>query len=219
MRELRAAWPPGRAIALHQEPDGLLTLALDDGTALRSRALIIATGATYKALPVPRWSDFEGRGIYYAATELEARRCAGRPVTVIGGANSAGQAALFLAARCQHVTMAVRGADLAATMSTYLLDRITDHPDITVATHTEISALHGEDTLARVTLTRHEGSATSSTDIASQGLFCFIGAVPATDWLPEITTDAAGFICTDARLAPDAEPRWARHSSPGFPAS
>lgn len=199
---------PCRATALHQRPDGQLAVTLDDGTVLTGRALIIATGARYKSLPVPRWSELEGCGIYYAATELEARRCAGHPVTVIGGANSAGQAALFLAARCQHVTMAVRGGDLAETMSAYLLDRITGHPDITVITHTEVTALHGADTLQTVTLTDRHKSVATSTDIASRGLFCFIGAVPATDWLPDINTDAAGFICTDTSLAHDPGPLW-----------
>jgi thioredoxin reductase (NADPH) len=207
---------PCRAAALDQRSDGSLAVTLDDGTTLAAHSLIVATGAAYRSLPVPRWTDFEGRGIYYAATELEARRCAGHPVTVIGGANSAGQAALFLAARCAHVTMAVRGADLAQTMSAYLLDRITDHPDITVATHTEVTALHGTDTLHAITLTRHRG-AHASTEVDSRGLFCFIGAVPATDWLPGITTDDAGFICTDTRLAPDPGPLWARHTRTPLP--
>ena len=101
---------------------------LSDGTTIESRAVLIATGVRYNTLPLERWIDFEGAGIYYAATELEARACRTEPVTVVGGANSAGQAALYLASRGCQVTLAVRGSDVAATMSSYLLGRLRADP-------------------------------------------------------------------------------------------
>jgi thioredoxin reductase (NADPH) len=105
-----------------------LTVMLSDGTSIESRAVLIATGVHYNTLPLERWIDFEGAGIYYAATELEARACRTEPVTVVGGANSAGQAALYLASRGCQVTLAVHGPDVAATMSAYLVARLRAHP-------------------------------------------------------------------------------------------
>src|SRR5258707_1653410 len=105
-----------------------LSVMLSDGTTIESRAVLIATGAHYKTLPLERWIDFEGAGIYYAATELEANACRTQPVTVVGGANSAGQAALFLASRGCQVTVAVRGSDVAGTMSSYLFGRLRAEP-------------------------------------------------------------------------------------------
>jgi len=98
-------YAPYRIVALDAQPGQPIELCLDDQSRIKAHAVIVATGAEYKTLPLPRWTDFEGRGIYYAATELEARRCTQSPVAIIGGANSAGQAALFLAQRCQHVTL------------------------------------------------------------------------------------------------------------------
>jgi thioredoxin reductase (NADPH) len=157
-------------------------------------------------LPLPRWAEFEGCGIYYAATELEARRCEQSPVVVIGGANSAGQAALFLADRCAHVTLILRGESIHTNMSAYLVDRIVNHPAITLATHTEVTAVDGTECLESVTVThRPDGAATT---LASAGLFCFIGALPDTTWLPNIATDKAGFIHTDTQLDHELGPRW-----------
>jgi thioredoxin reductase (NADPH) len=177
---------------------GQLRVVLEDGTDIVSRAVIIATGARYRALPLQRWSDFEGAGIYYAATELEARVCGDRPVAVIGGANSAGQAALYLASRNSAVNLVVRGNDLQAGMSSYLAERLLADPRVTIHTNTEVTSLHGDASLARVTLTnRATGEAH---DAECKGLFCFIGAVPATDWLTTIAMDDDGFIRTDAQL-------------------
>jgi thioredoxin reductase (NADPH) len=136
-------YAPYRVVTLRAEPDQSIELTLDDGSSVIARGVILATGARYKSLPLPRWADFEGRGIYYAATELEARRCARSPVAIIGGANSAGQAALFLAQRCEHVTLILRGRSIHADMSAYLVDRSTGNPAITIATDSEVTALHG----------------------------------------------------------------------------
>jgi thioredoxin reductase (NADPH) len=175
-----------------------LRVVLADGTGIDTRAALIATGARYRALPLPRWAQFEGAGIYYAATKLEAQTCAAAPVTVVGGANSAGQAALYLASHACPVTLAVRGDDVAADMSSYLADRLAADPHITVRISTEISGLAGGATLETITLT--DRASRTSTEQPCRGLFCFIGADPATAWLREVAMDTNGFIRTDAQL-------------------
>ncbi|MDX6229797.1 MAG: thioredoxin reductase [Frankiales bacterium] len=179
-----------------------LRVILGDGVEIASRAVIIASGARYRTLPLDRWSEFEGAGIYYAATEIEARICAGREVTVLGGANSAGQAALYLASRGGAVTLVARGADLFAGMSSYLADRLVADQRITVRTGTEVTGLHGAVALEGVTLT--DRATASQQDQDCYGLFCFIGAEPATSWLTgQVALDEDGFIRTDVQLDPD----------------
>ena len=178
-------------------------LTLFDGSELTARAVVIATGARYRALPLERWDDFEGAGIYHAATGIEARACAHSPVAVVGGANSAGQAALYLAEHGSDVALVVRGSDLRGKMSAYLADRILAHPGIAVRTGTEVSALHGDDHLEEISL--QAGGRTADGDaeadrIQCSGLFCFIGAVPATEWLDGLAVDGKGFLRTDAQL-------------------
>ncbi|MEU3445323.1 FAD-dependent oxidoreductase [Streptomyces griseoincarnatus] len=172
-------------------------VTLIDGTLIRTRAVVLATGAAYRSLPLDRWRELTGRGIYYAATDLEAQAVAGRPVTVVGGANSAGQAALHLARHTPEVTLVVRGGDLGAGMSAYLVDRVLGDPRIVVRTGTEVTALHGRERLEGVSLTGRDGAAVR-TDCA--GLFCFIGAEPATDWLSHVALDEKGFVPTDREL-------------------
>ena len=187
---------------------GQLRVVLEDGTDIVTRSVIVATGARYRALPLPRWPDFEGAGIYYAATELEARVCGNQPVAVVGGANSAGQAALYLASRESSVSLVVRGSDLFAGMSAYLADRLLASPHVTIHTEAEVTALHGDASLSHITLTNRATGETH--DTACKGLFCFIGAVPATDWLTGLALDDDGFIRTDLQLV-DADLReiWA----------
>jgi thioredoxin reductase (NADPH) len=185
-----------------------LRVDLRDGTGISSRAVLIATGAHYRGLPLPRWAEFEGAGIYYAATELEARACATQPVTVVGGANSAGQAALYMAARGSPVILAIRRQDAAAEMSSYLLDRLHAHPGVTVRVSTEVTQLAGMTALEAITLT--DTAALSSVEQPCRGLFCFIGAEPATAWQHGVALDHAGYIRTDVQLAPDEHgPVWA----------
>ncbi|HEY2519671.1 MAG TPA: FAD-dependent oxidoreductase [Streptosporangiaceae bacterium] len=187
---------------------GLLRLHLPEQDVIESRAVIIATGARYRVLPLERWPDFEGAGIYYAATELEARGCVGSPVTVIGGANSAGQAALYLAGRGCDVSLVVRGPDIAAEMSAYLVDRLVAHSRVAVRCRSEVTRLDGEDFLREVSITDRTAGTTLAQPCA--GLFCFIGAEPATSWLPGIATDDDGFIRTDVQLTGDGlGPAWA----------
>jgi thioredoxin reductase (NADPH) len=188
---------PCRAASLDSSR-GQLRVVLEDGTDVVTRSVIIATGARYRSLPLQRWSDFEGAGIYYAATELEARACGNKPITVVGGANSAGQAALYLASRESTVCLVVRGDDLFAGMSAYLADRLVASPRVTIHTNTEVTALHGDASLGGITLTNRVTGETH--EKACTGLFCFIGAVPATDWLTGIALDEDGFIRTDISL-------------------
>lgn len=176
---------------------GQLRVVLQDGTDIVPRSVVIATGARYRSLPLERWPDFEGAGIYYAATEIEARVCRDQPVTVVGGANSAGQAALHLA-RGSQVNLVVRGHDLFSDMSAYLADRLHATSQVTIYTRTEVTALHGDRSLNRVTLTNRATGEVQDTPCS--GLFCFIGAVPATDWLTRVALDEDGFIRTDRQL-------------------
>jgi len=180
--------------------DGHLHLALSNGQTIEARAVVIATGAQYRTLPLDRWPEFEAAGVYYAATEIEARACAAGPVAVVGGANSAGQAALFLADLGSTVDLVVRGPDLAAGMSHYLVDRVLAHPSVSVHLLTQVTALHGDEALRGVTLTSVEGESVTAECV---GLFCFIGAEPATGWLEGIAVDEDGFILTDRDLPAD----------------
>jgi thioredoxin reductase (NADPH) len=181
---------------------GHLEMQLSNHEVLNARSVIIATGAQYRKLPLDGWSTFEGAGIYYAATDIEVRACAARPVAVVGGANSAGQAALFLAESGSKVHLVVRGGDLAAGMSRYLVDRVLAHPAISVHTDTQVARLGGTNRLEELWLSRQGAEPIHA---ACSGLFCFIGALPATDWLKGIAVDADGFVLTDRDIPADAQ--------------
>ena len=190
---------PCEVVALDSSQD-TLRLVLREGPEVGARAVLIASGVTYRRLPLPRWADFEGAGIYYAATEREARACAGAPVTVVGGANSAGQAALFLASRGSDVTIAIRAPDIRVGMSSYLVDRIHADVRITVRTATEVTGLGGGDALDTIELTDTSRAATQVQSAC--GLFCFIGAEPATSWATGVSVDGHGFVLTDGGIDP-----------------
>jgi thioredoxin reductase (NADPH) len=190
---------PCEAAALDWSTDPL-TLSLADGRAVHARSIVITTGAQYRTLELDRWGEFEGAGIFHAATSLELRQVMDAPVVVVGGANSAGQAALYLAANGCPVRLVVRSGDLSAQMSSYLVDRLADDPRIRVHTRTRVSALHGGAELEQVTL---EGDVNDT--IECRGLFCFIGAQPATDWITQLDRDEHGFVRTGTdvrRLGP-----------------
>jgi thioredoxin reductase (NADPH) len=185
-----------------------LRVDLGDGAGITSRAVLIATGAHYRALSLPRWAEFEGAGIYYAATEFEARACGTQPVTVIGAANPAGQAALYLAGRGNPVTFAIRKSDAPVEMSAYLLAHLHAHPRVTVRLSTEVTKLAGRSALEAITLT--DTTSLSSAEQSCRGLFCLIGADPGTTWLDGVTLDRDGYICTDVQLDPnELGPTWA----------
>jgi thioredoxin reductase (NADPH) len=181
---------------------GFHVVQLTDGSEISTRAVVVATGARYRRLDVDDLDRFEGAGVYYAATDLEARVCAGSPVIVVGGGNSAGQAALYLAQQHCAVSLVIRKGDLAESMSQYLIARIDADDRITLMTHTEVRALAGTGHLEMVTL--EQTTTGESTTVDCRGLFCFIGAVPATGWLDGcVLLDRSGFVLTDRSL-PDA---------------
>jgi thioredoxin reductase (NADPH) len=178
---------------------GFHIIELADQSEIPTRAVIIATGARYRRLDVEDLDRFEGAGVYYAATDLEARMCAGSPVVVVGGGNSAGQAAIYLAQQGSRVSIVIRRGGLADTMSEYLISRIDADDRITVHPHTEVRALSGNDHLKQVTVEHTPSGRRTTSDC--QGVFCFIGAVPATAWLGnQVLLDGAGFVITDRSL-------------------
>jgi len=171
-------------------------VTLDDGICVRTRAIVVATGVQYVRLPLDRLEQFEGSGVSYAATELEARYLAGRDAVVVGGGNSAGQAAMFLSRRAGHVHLVVRGPSLAASMSDYLIERIRKNPAITTHFHTNVTGLHGQDALTGVTLTRRGGDPAGEL-VPAAGLFIMVGAAPNTGWLKGLVDlDPKGFVQT-----------------------
>ena len=182
-------YAPCEAVGLSRVGPDLLDVALSDGRLMRTRSTIVTSGAAYRRLELDRWEDFERSGVYYAATPLELRQVQGKPVVVVGGANSAGQAALYLAAHGSPVHLVVRGTDLSTRMSSYLADRLADDPRVRVHTSSNVTGLDGDGTLESVRID-------SVGDVDARGLFCFIGATPATSWLPTLDRDAEGFIRT-----------------------
>ena len=176
-------------------------IELDDGSRVPARAVIIATGAEYRRLSIANLGRFEGTGVYYAATFMESQLCSGDEVVVVGGGNSAGQAAVFLAQSARRVHMLVRSDGLADTMSRYLIRRIEDHPAIVVHIRTELVALEGDHHLERVRWRDNQGRVETH-DI--RHVFSMAGAVPSTRWLQScVVLDARGFIKTGADLTPE----------------
>ncbi|MGZ5875148.1 MAG: FAD-dependent oxidoreductase [Bradyrhizobium sp.] len=186
-----------------------LALRLDDGRRVKAETVVVATGARYRRLNIPNLSDFEGRGVWYWASPIEARLCRDEEIVLVGGGNSAGQAAVFLRSFAKKIWMLVRGPSLAESMSQYLIDRIRAIDNIEVLTHTEIVALYGsrEKQLERV---RWRNNLTGEeTDKPIRHVFLFIGAEPATAWLRDsgIALDTKNFILTGSDLPPDALPQ------------
>ena len=184
---------PRRAVALTQCEKKRFHVELDNGQSVSARALIVAAGVQYRRLPLDRLEELEGAGVYYAATDVEARWCRDSDVAVIGGGNSAGQAAMFLARTATCVHLLVRGPSLASSMSDYLLSRLEAHPRITILTETEVTALHGEERLEGVTLNGPRGEQ----ELGAKALFVMVGAAPNTEWLSGlIDLDEKGFVPT-----------------------
>jgi thioredoxin reductase (NADPH) len=185
---------PETASALSFE-DGHHVVELDQGERLRARTVVLATGASYRRLGVANLAEFEGAGVYYAATQVEAQMCSGNPVMVVGGGNSAGQAAVFLAKHVSQVDLVVRGDELAAGMSRYLVDQVEESPGIELHLHAEVRALLGDGTLDAVTVEDTSAGTTRTLPVAAA--FMFIGADPCTGWLGDaIVTDDDGFVVT-----------------------
>jgi thioredoxin reductase (NADPH) len=198
----------GAVVAAPREVTGLdvgtrpYALTTGGGQSVRGRTIVIATGARYRRLPVGNASDYEGRGIYFGATFMEARMCGGQEVVIVGGGNSAGQAAVFLSQHVEHVHVVIRSGSLEHSMSKYLIHRIEASPRITLHPFTEITGLFGDEVLEGVELTDNRSRESRRVDI--RHAFIFIGATPNTGWLPpEITLDAKGFVLTGRDLAPE----------------
>ncbi len=193
--------------------DGLHVVVLADGSEISTRAVVVASGARYRRLDVEDLERFEGAGVYYAATDLEARVCRGFKVLVVGGGNSAGQAAIYMAQQGSPVSLVVRRRELTETMSQYLVARIEADPRIDVLRHTEVREVMGDTHLERVTLENNETGDRETVDC--QGLFCFIGAIPATAWLGEcVELDRDGFVLTDRSLPADVATAFGRDPLP-----
>ena len=170
-------------------------IRLDDGHAAAARAVVIATGARYRKLDVPDYGRFEGQGIHYAATAMESQLCTGEEVIVVGGGNSAGQAAMFLSRTVRHVHLLVRAEGLAATMSDYLIQRIQSSPRISLHPNTEIAALAGDTILREVSWTDRSTGVSETRPVGN--VFVMIGAEPNTEWLDGcLELDAKGFVRT-----------------------
>jgi thioredoxin reductase (NADPH) len=174
-------------------------VTLANGGEIEARSVVVASGVSYRLLGAPGTADFTGRGIFYGATAAEAAQTAGDDVYVIGGANSAGQAALNFAKHARRVVMLVRGPSLAATMSQYLIARIEAAPNVEVRVHTEVAGASGDGHLERLTLVDRESG--GSDEVAANWLFAFIGAAPRTDWVgSSVRCDDHGFIVTGPDL-------------------
>ena len=184
---------PHRATALTRQGNGLFRVTLDDGGKVCARAVIVATGVQYRRLPIENLDRLEGVGVYYAATDVEARWCRDTDAVVIGGGNSAGQAAMFLSRTAKHTHLFVRGDSLAASMSDYLSSRLEADPAITIHYRTEMSALHGEEYLEAIDVRDRQSGETRRMD--TRAVFVMVGAAPNTEWLSGcVELDDKGFV-------------------------
>ncbi|MBM7093515.1 FAD-dependent oxidoreductase [Streptomyces sp. NPDC012461] len=176
-----------------------------DGSSVAAHSVILATGVSYRQLSVPGCADLTGRGVYYGSALTEASACRGEDVYIVGGANSAGQAAMHLARGAKSVTLLVRGPDLSASMSYYLIRQIEKAPNISVRTLTEVAAAHGDGHLEHLTLRDTRTGRTERVD--AQWLFVFIGAAPLTGWLDgTVRRDERGFLPAGPDLTADGRP-------------
>jgi thioredoxin reductase (NADPH) len=192
---------------------GFSILKLNGGEEIKTKSVVIASGAEYRKLDVEGRERFDGAGVYYAATQMEAQICGGDQVAVVGGGNSAGQACIFLAQTARKVFLLIRGDDLGKNMSDYLVQRIVSARNIELLTETEITKMNGDGHLEEIEMTNHKTQKTRREKTA--GVFSFIGAIPRTEWLPaEIETDAKGFVKTGTRVADSKF--WAKTRQPFY---
>jgi thioredoxin reductase (NADPH) len=196
---------PRRVALLERLEDGSFCATFDNGQRVRAKAVVVATGVQYRRLPLDRLADFEGAGIYYAATEMEARYCKGTEAVIIGGGNSAGQAAMFLSRSARCVRVLVRGASLAASMSSYLSSRLEADPRITIEYGAEVSALHGAEHLEALTI--RDAKTGASRVVETRALFIMVGAAPNTEWLSGLVKlNDKGFVITGSGAGSASSP-------------
>jgi thioredoxin reductase (NADPH) len=185
---------PAAAVKMTSEP-GRHEVELSSGETATGRTVIIASGAQYRRLDVPRLDEFEMGGVYYAATQAEAQLCAGDPVLIVGGGNSAGQAAMFLSRHASQCRLLIRGGDLGKSMSRYLVDQVERNDLVQVCLHSEVVELGGEHELETVTVADTRSGDRST--VPAKALFVFIGALPHTEWLEgQLATEEHGFLLT-----------------------
>jgi thioredoxin reductase (NADPH) len=212
---------PAEAVGLVSE-GGRHEIHLSTGDVATGRTVVIATGAQYRRLDVPRLDEFEGGGVYYAATQAEAQLCMNDSVIVVGGGNSAGQAAMFLSQRAASCRLLIRGGDLGKSMSRYLVDQIERNPRVKVCTHCEVVELEGERELRGVTVEDNRTGDRTTHD--AKALFVFVGAAPHTGWLDgQLACDGSGFLLTgrdvqgdDLREFDGERPLFLETSRPGI---
>ena len=201
------------------------TVKLADGSELGCKALLIATGVSYRWLDVPGAQELQGRGVYYGSAMTEALSCKDEEVYIIGGANSAGQGAMYFSKYAKRVVMLVRGPSLSATMSQYLIDQIKRTPNIEVVTGAHVAEVHGTERLEAISI--HCGDSNETNRVPASSLYVFIGAEPHTEWLAGVVErDERGFILTGADLVRngkrprgwplDRDPYWMETSVPGI---
>jgi thioredoxin reductase (NADPH) len=189
---------PQEAVGLRGD-EGRYRIGLSEGSEVLARSVIVATGASYRRLDLDRLERFEGVSVHYAATEAEAQRCEGEEVAVVGGGNSAGQAALFLAGRARRVYLLIRGGDLGKGMSSYLVDRVARAENVELLANTEVRELLGEDRLSGVVVEDNRSGAHRT--LRARALFVFVGAHANTGWLRgAVELDEGGFVLTGREL-------------------
>jgi thioredoxin reductase (NADPH) len=201
---------PAEAASIEKD-GGQYLVRLAEGSLVTATSVVIATGARYRRMDVPRLDHFEKMSIYYAASQAEALLCAGDPVAVVGGGNSAGQAAVFLSRHAAQVTLIVREHHLSEHMSRYLIDQLERIPNVRIMLATEVRELLGDDTLEAVVVA--DGRTGERSVPPARALFVFIGVKPCTGWLSGLVDlDDDGFVMTgpDARSAADADGGWRR---------
>jgi thioredoxin reductase (NADPH) len=188
-----------RAVELADGPEGLVRVDLDDGQHVLARSVVMATGARWRELEAEGVDRFRGAGVFHAAMATDAERCRDEDVIVVGGGNSAGQAAVNLASKARSVRVVVRGKALKSTMSSYLVDRIERSPKIEILTETEVTAVHGTATVESVTLRNGTGT---GEQVAASAVFVMIGASPCTEATTGIlAVDPAGYLLCGAGAA------------------
>nr|GFB87192.1 hypothetical protein [Tanacetum cinerariifolium] len=212
------AGPAGLAAAVYGASEGLKTLiierqtpdggykvlTLSDNTKIRARAVVLTTGVSYRKLDAPGLDRLSGAGVYYGAARTEARSCAGQPVYIVGGGNSAGQAAMYLATYASRVFLVIRGATLEASMSAYLITQISQTPNIEILPHTQLREACGGQSLEAVVVQRDSQALEKH---PARALFIFIGAKPSTEWVCHLAIcDVKGYLLTGRDLV--ADPRY-----------